>query len=205
MNMLAYETSGAVLSVAMFKGGKKIAGQESHPGVKHSSVLMPMIERLLKKCSLTPAELDVLAVGLGPGSFTGLRVGIATAKILGYVLKVRIVGVSSLEAMAMRSMDHGNIRVAAMMDARKGQVYGALYEKKSGKVKTILAPVLMTEEVFLSRVGKARLVTDGDVSPTASSIALAALPLAAAKKFTDPFSLEPLYLHPRDCNVTYPK
>ena len=205
VNLLAYDTSSAKLSVALFKDREKLAGLESAPGVRHSSVLMPMIEQLLKKNSLSPADIDVLAVGLGPGSFTGLRVGIATAKVLGYVLKVKIIGISSLEAMAREAMNGQDTRAAAMMDARKGQVYGAIYEKNGGKIKTILAPSLLTREEFRTRAGGIRIVTGDETLPTASNIARAAIPLAAAKRFMDPYLLEPLYLHPRDCNVTYPK
>ena len=205
MNLLAYDTSGIQLSAAIFKNGKKIAELRSEAGVRHSNILMPMIEQLLKKSRLDASQIDVLAVGLGPGSFTGLRVGIATAKILGYVLKKGIVGISSLEAMATGPLAKGESRVASMLDARRGQVYGAVYEKKGGKTRTVSAPALLTREKFMTLAQDAKVVTGEEAPPSASDIAHAALPLAAAGRFMDPFKLEPLYLRARDCNVTVSK
>ena len=118
MIILAYDSSGPRLSAALYKDDKKLVVIDSEAGVRHSTVLVPMIEKLLKKAHLTLQSVNIIAVGVGPGSFTGLRVGVATAKILGYVLKIKIVGVSSLEAIAREVSAGKNGRVAVALNAK---------------------------------------------------------------------------------------
>ena len=206
--MLAFDTSGPTLSAALFEGKNFLSELESDAGAKHSNVLLPIVQRLLKKCSVSFAELEVLAVCLGPGSFTGLRVGIATAKVLAYASGKKIVGVTSLEAAARAAMDRlpaGKTAVAVVMDARRSMVYGAVYGLQRGQVKTIFKPALLPLEKFMAMTKNAVVVKADGFLPRASHVAEAALPLIARKKFIDPFKLEPLYLHARDCNVTYKK
>ena len=205
MILLAYDPSGPTLSSALYRDGKKLAGLHSEPGVRHSTVLVPMIGELLKKARLKLKDVDVIAVGVGPGSFTGLRVGIATAKILGYVLKKKIVGVSSLEAVARTVSAGKNIRTAVALDARKGQVYGAMYERIGDRFKMTMKPSLLDEKKFLARCAKADVTVRENETSSISGLAEGALSRIREKKFIDAFRLEPLYLHPKDCNVTLPK
>ena len=128
MKILAYDTSSERLSVALFQDEKKIAEYNSPLFTRHSSVLAPTIERLLKKFRWGVERLACIAEGLGPGSFTGLRVGITTAKILSYVTGARLVGVPSLEIIAAQTkISQG--KVAVMLDAKKEKVYAAIYKK----------------------------------------------------------------------------
>ena len=206
--ILAFDTSGPTLSAALFEGKNFLSELESETGAKHSNVLLPIVQRLLKKCSVSFVELDILAVCLGPGSFTGLRVGIATAKVLAYASGKKIVGVTSLEAAALAARDRlptGKTAVAVVMDARRSMVYGAVYELQRGRVKTIFKPALLPLEKFMALTKNAVVVKADGCLPRALHIAEAALPLIARKEFIDPFKLEPLYLHGRDCNVTYKK
>ena len=205
MKVLAYDTSGPRLSVALQANGKILGESVSEAGVRHSDVLMPMIEALLKECRTKMDTIDVLAVGLGPGSFTGLRVGIATAKVLGYVLKKKIVGVSSLEAAAHAAMRGTQGRAAVLKDARRSRVYGAVYEMGKHGMKTLFSPSLLLQQEFLDKAQGAVLVRADEAPSGASEVAAAALSKISRKKFIDPFKLEPLYLHARDCNVTHPK
>ena len=205
MILLAYDSSGPTLSGAVYRDGKKLAGLHSEPGVRHSTVLVPMIGELLKKARLKLKDVDVIAVGVGPGSFTGLRVGIATAKILGYVLKKKIVGVSSLEALARTVSAGKNIRIAVALDARKGQVYGAMYERIGDRFKMTMKPSLLDEKKFRARCAKADVTARENEVSSISGLAEGALSRIRGKKFIDAFRLEPLYLHPKDCNVTLPK
>ena len=195
MILLAYDCSGARLSVALYRDEKELGRSDSEPGVRYSAALVPMIEKLLAKARLKIQDVDVIAVGVGPGSFTGLRVGVATAKILGYVLKKKLVGVSSLEAVAREASAGKDGRVAVALDARRSQVYGAVYERRGGMVKELRKPALFDAKKFHGVSGE----------PNASRIAEAAFARAKRKRFIDPFRLEPLYLHPKDCNVTLPK
>ncbi len=203
MKILAYDTSGQILTAALVKDGRLLCEMESDPKVRHSSTLVPLLEMILKKAKWNPLELDVLAVGIGPGSFTGIRVGVATAKMLGFVWGTKLVGVSSLEAVARASKGPDG-RFPVVMDARRGKVYAALFEKKEGKFTERLAPALTTTEEFFKRAGGPVAVLDKP-AVRAADIAFAAHARALTKKFQTPDSLQPLYLHPKDCNVTLPK
>ncbi len=223
MKLLAYDTSSEVLSAAIFDGAKKIAEFESPSFTRHSSVLVPSLEKLLKDHHMTLNQIDVLAVGLGPGSFTGLRVGITAAKIFSYVCRIKLIGISSLEAMAMGESGFEG-EIAVILDAKKEKLYAAIFEIQHDKFKTVQNPCLVGIDALLIAVKKPRLfIGDGVkihrdqilktnrcqiaeaaeiVTPKASHIAERAMDLVKKKKWSDPFCLEPSYLHPRDCNVT---
>ena len=205
MILLAYDTSAVCLSIALYKGSQKINELDSEPGARHATVLAPMIQKLLKKSRIKLSDVDVVAVGIGPGSFTGLRVGIATAKILGYVLKKKIVGVTSLEAIAREALTGEDARIAVALDARRSRVYGAVYEQRGDKFKVIQTPALFEEKKFQEISASADRLIGKNEAPRASGIAAAAFSMIQNKTFINPLRLEPLYLQPRDCNVTLPK
>lgn len=196
MNILAYDTSGDTLSVAAARDGKLVCELENMTLARHAAALVPLIEKTLRKARWKPSDVDVLAVGVGPGSFTGIRVGLATAKMLAVVWKRRLVGVSSLEATAYAA-DSPSVAV----DARRGRVYAALYEKKDGRWMERLAPSLTTLDEFKKKADSPVAVLERP-AVRARSVAQAGLAHALAGKFLTPDSLEPLYLHPKDCHVT---
>jgi len=203
MKILAYDTSGDVLTAALAENGRILREEESVSTERHSSTLVPFLEQLLKKGRWKPEDIDVLAVGIGPGSFTGIRVGVTTAKLLGLVWKTKLIGVSSLEALA-RAKGIPDGRVPVAVDARRGRIYAAMYENKSGKCTERIAPALTTPEDFFKRAGGPVSILERP-SVRASGIAAAAFDLAARKNFKTPDSLEPLYLQAKDCNVTKKK
>ena len=203
MRILAYDTSGDLLTAALAENGRIVREMESSSKERHSTTLAGLLEKLLKKQGWKPSQLDVLAVGVGPGSFTGLRVGVMTAKILGRVWKTKLVGVSSLEAIA-RSEENCEGRIPVVLDARRGRIYGAEYEVKKGQWAVRIAPVLTAPEVFFKRIGRSVPIMERPVV-RAGAVALAAYEHAKAKKFVTAEKLEPLYLHAKDCNVTLPK
>lgn len=198
MKILAWDTSSSTLSIALLSGEKIIASSDSAD--MPSDTLIPMIDKLLKQHRLTINAVDCLAVGIGPGSFTGLRVGVMSAKMIGYSLGVPLVGISSMEAIAFGAKRF-NQPVAVMQDARKNQIYGAVYEFVDGKTKMIQKPILTTAEDFLSQIKESAVIVK-DTPLKAESIARLAAGRIKAKKFTKPENLKPLYLHPKDCNVT---
>lgn len=221
MKILAYDTSGDALTVALADGPSLVAELEAPPSARHGASLVPTIQALFKKNRTNWDDIDVIAVGLGPGSFTGLRVGLTTAKLFGYTLKKKIVGVSSLEAIAAASEGDGS--VAALVDARRGEVYAALFEKKEDRLIVRSKPAAARVERLLKSIKKpvrfagpgavlyrreieslgGRFVTIGSLEgPRAAWVARLGFESAKRKKFIDPFKLEPLYLRPRDCNVT---
>lgn len=188
------------MSIAIGDGAVPIAEWESDAFMRHSETLVPALGEIFAKHNIKPGAIGCVAVGLGPGSFTGLRVGITTAKIFAYAFKIKIVGVSSLAAIAHASKLRG--RVAVTRDARRGKVYAALYEMKNGVLRELKKPALLALSEFVKRAGRSAQFVDETVMPRASSVAALALESIRRKKFIDPFHLEPEYLYPKDCNVT---
>jgi len=126
MNLLAVDTSTTSCSVALFSGGRLLAEAVYAAGKTHSRHLMSMIHRMLEKCRCQPGDIGGIAVTRGPGTFTGLRIGISTVKGLATATGAPVVGVSSLAALAFPFALHGG-PVVAMIDARRGEIYHSLY------------------------------------------------------------------------------
>lgn len=124
MLILAIEASAKAASVALCRDEFLIAESYQNSGMTHSATLMPMCEALLKNCGVSLKEVDLIAVANGPGSFTGLRIGISTAKGLAWANETPCVGVSTLEAMAWNLCGIEGV-VCCAMDARRQQVYNA--------------------------------------------------------------------------------
>lgn len=132
MKILALETSAVAASAAVCEDEALVAQSFQRTGLTHSATLMPMVEAMLNNTGLTLAEIDLIAVAAGPGSFTGLRIGVSAAKGLAWPLDKPCAGVSTLEAMAWQLSGMEGI-VCAAMDARRQQVYNAIFELKDGK------------------------------------------------------------------------
>ncbi|WP_295632514.1 tRNA (adenosine(37)-N6)-threonylcarbamoyltransferase complex dimerization subunit type 1 TsaB [uncultured Intestinimonas sp.] len=133
MKILALESSAVAASVAVSEDGALIAQSYQRSGLTHSRTLMPMCRDLLENCGLTLGEMDVVAVAAGPGSFTGLRIGVATAKGLAWPGDKPCAGVSTLEAMAW-PLAHLEGDLCAVMDARRHQVYNARFQAEGGRL-----------------------------------------------------------------------
>lgn len=131
MKVLALETSAKSVSAAVLDGDMVCASCFSCTGLTHSRTLMPMVESMLKNAGLTLEEMDTVAVAAGPGSFTGLRIGVSAAKGLAWAADKPCVGVSTLEAMA-QNLAHMDALLICAMDARRNQVYNAIFEAKNG-------------------------------------------------------------------------
>lgn len=131
MKILALESSAVACSVALCEDGELIAQSFQNNGLTHSRTLMPMCEDLLKNCGLTLGDVELIAVAAGPGSFTGLRIGVAAAKGLAWSLDKPCVGVSTLEAMAWTAA-HMDGDLCPAMDARRGQIYNARFTARDG-------------------------------------------------------------------------
>ena len=142
MRILALDSSGLVASVAYLEDGK-IKGNISYNYQKtHSQTLLPMLDNLIKTLEIDLNDLDYLAVANGPGSFTGLRIGVASVKGLAESINKEVIPVSTLEALAL-NVDYPDGVACPIMDARRSQVYGACYKFKEGVVKgeEIIEPV----------------------------------------------------------------
>ena len=133
MLILAFETSAKAGSVALYEEGKLLGEFYQNTGLTHSQTVMVMAEALLKSCGKTVSDLTGVAVAAGPGSFTGVRIGVAAAKGLAWGAELPCYGVSTLEAMALQLGVHNGF-VLPVMDARRSQVYNALFLAEEGKL-----------------------------------------------------------------------
>ena len=131
MLTLAFETSAKAASVALTDGTKLLGESYQNTGLTHSQTLMVMAQDLLKTCGLSPKDVDAVAVAAGPGSFTGVRIGVAAAKGYAWGGELPCYGVSTLEAMA-RSLGVWQGYIVPAMDARRSQVYTAIFHAEKG-------------------------------------------------------------------------
>ena len=136
MLLLAFETSAKAASVALFEGEKLLGEQYQNTGLTHSQTLMVMAESLLSQCGKQVEDLEAVAVANGPGSFTGVRIGVAAAKGLAWGREIPCYGVSTLEAMA-RGLGVFEGYVCPVMDARRSQVYNALFYVNQGALTRV--------------------------------------------------------------------
>lgn len=158
MLILAFESSAKAASVALCKDGKLISQYSQCSGLTHSRTLLPMAEDLLKNAEMTLSDVDVFAVAHGPGSFTGIRIGVSTVKGLAWAAEKPCIGVSTLEAMAWHGIAAGGI-VCPVMDARRSQVYNAIFRIEDG------VPVRITEDrpISLQELGNELVALDEPV------------------------------------------
>lgn len=138
MRILALETSAKAVSAAVTEDGRLLALGIQDTGLTHSRTLMPIVEHILRNSDLTMADMDAVAVAVGPGSFTGIRIGVSAAKGLAFAADKPAVGVSTLAAMA-RNVAFADGLVVCAMDARRNQIYNALFEARDGAL-TRLTP-----------------------------------------------------------------
>ena len=136
MLILAFETSAKAASVALLEDGKLLGESYQNTGLTHSQTLMLMAEQLLSQCGKTVADVTAAAVAAGPGSFTGVRIGVAAAKGFAWGREIPCYGVSTLEAMAL-SLGVYQGYVCPCMDARRSQVYNAVFYVNRGALERL--------------------------------------------------------------------
>jgi tRNA threonylcarbamoyladenosine biosynthesis protein TsaB len=136
MKILALDSSGLVASVAIVVDGITVAEYTVNHKKTHSQTLLPMLNEIKEMTQLDLATVDAIAVAAGPGSFTGLRIGSATAKGLGLALNIPIIPVPTVDALAY-NLYGSNDLICPIMDARRNQVYTGLYEFENDKLKII--------------------------------------------------------------------
>lgn len=220
MKIIALESSAVTASVAVCENELLLAQSFQNCSLTHSATLMPMAVDLLKNAGLCLAEMDVVAVAAGPGSFTGVRIGVAAAKGLAWAGDKPCAACSTLESMAWQCahMAGGEGEVCAVMDARRGQVYNARFAlrdgrlfrlcedravnlddllddvKKSGKSQTIVGDgAEMCYNVFSGAGLDARMVPPHLVYQSAWGVARCALELAHGGKLQSAAQVKPMY------------
>ena len=135
--ILAFETSAKAASVALLEKGSLLGESFQNTGLTHSQTLLSMAENLLAACGKTPQQVDAVAVAAGPGSFTGVRIGVAAAKGFAWGREIPCYGVSTLEAMA-ENLGIWQGYVVPTMDARRSQTYTALFHAEEGKLTRLM-------------------------------------------------------------------
>ncbi len=151
MKILAIDSSGMVATVAIADDGQLIAEYTINYKKTHSQTLVPMLDEIRRMTDLDLGSLDAIAVARGPGSFTGLRIGSATAKGLGLALDKPVVAVSTLEGLAMNAWGYDKL-VCPIMDARRDQVYTGIYRFEDGSLKTVMGDTAESIDELISRL-----------------------------------------------------
>ncbi|WP_053217398.1 tRNA (adenosine(37)-N6)-threonylcarbamoyltransferase complex dimerization subunit type 1 TsaB [Virgibacillus senegalensis] len=128
MNILAIDTSNQVMGIAILKDGLLAGEYTTNAKKNHSVRLMPAIDQLMKETEMTPDQLDRIVVAKGPGSYTGVRIGLTTAKTMAWALNIPVAGISSLKALALQAQS-SEASICPFFDARRGLVYTGLYKK----------------------------------------------------------------------------
>ncbi len=153
--VLGLDTSTSIASLALIAGGK-IAASVAHPVTSHGSELPAAVDELLGAAGLAINDVAAIAVGTGPGSFTGLRIGLSYAKGIAMASGCALIGVPSFDAMALAALERNNIdpggQICVVVDARKGEVYAALYGVVTDGLKKLSEEVVVALEHLASRI-----------------------------------------------------
>lgn len=223
MKILGIDTSSKFLSIALSKDNDIIIEEMHLLERKHSSLLIPKIKEMLGKAGTSIEDVDAFVIGLGPGSFTGLRIGVSAVKGFGIATKKPCVGVASIDAIALNVKDLSSHLVAPIIDAKRQQVYGAVYKRKNGRIVRESKHLLLSIDGFMKKI-KGHAVFLGDAIsiykekiikhdkkavflneeywyPRASNLIRLGLAKLKKHKKIDLSKLDPIYLYPKDCQV----
>lgn len=212
LRLLALETSGQAGGVAAFEGDKLVSERHLAIGQRSAQSLAPAIRDLLDELGWRPADIRVVAVTTGPGSFTGLRVGVTTAKTLAYALSAEVVGVNTLEAIVQQAMPSPT-GIWAVIDAQRGELFAARFSQGSSDGWQVDIPTtIITREAWLAALRGGEQVSgpalaglldrlpadvvalpESSWAPTAASVGRLALQRFAAGERDDLWRLTPQY------------
>ena len=148
MKILSIDTASQICGVSILEDTNLICKLDKDTGRTHSENLMPMIEQAFEECNLSLKDIDLLVCDKGPGSFTGIRIGIATIKAFHDSLSIPCVGVNSLETLAHSIQEDGFI--VSLLDCKNDNCYFTLYELKDGKYIEVIAPTAESIENTLN-------------------------------------------------------
>ena len=159
--ILSIETSTSICSVAIHEQGELLALAEIKEPGAHAEKLLLLVDEVFEKAGLSFADLDAVAVSQGPGSYTGLRIGVSTAKGIAYALEIPLIGINTLQAMAASQSVAPGDYVVAVLDARRKEVYTQTFGDSLQELSSIEA-VVLEEGVFGSILEKGRVYFVGD-------------------------------------------
>jgi len=223
MHILGIETSTMTGSVAVLDDTRVLAEQTIYSRVTHTERLLESIDKMLQSISLSIHAIDGIAVGIGPGSFTGLRIGVTTAKSLAYSLRKPVVGIPSLDALAGHYL-FTEMLICPLLDARKREVYAAFYRNTGAHLNrvsdyAVIAPQMLfrniTEPVVLLGEGTipyhsqletllgqhAHFADMAHSTPQGSLIAQLGYARLVSNDHDDCFTLTPLYVRKSDAEI----
>ena len=224
--ILGIET--ATMQVGCAVGGVEgvFASFHAARGRRHAETLAPAIEFVCHQAQIELSQISAVAVDIGPGLFTGLRVGVATAKAMAFALRVPMISLTSLDLLAF-PVRHTRRLIVAVVDARRGEVFSACYRHVPGGVQRVTEPVVSTPEdlaadllaqgeeclavgdgalryaPLFDEVTHVTLGTSGSAFPSASSLVELAHPRAIREEFVQPWEIQPLYLRKADAEVNF--
>lgn len=221
MKILAIDTTTKFLTIAIYIDGK-VGEYNLEVGRQLSNLITLSIKRVLDAVNLEVKDIDYFACGLGPGSFTGIRIGVATIKGLSWIRNKPVIGISTLDILAQNVKDTDK-QIIPVIDAKRNLVYSAIYKKKSGLLKRIGAYLLVSKEELCKRAGKNSIILGDAISlygdsfvknikgaqildkdywyPKAHNLIALTLEKIKAKKFKDAFNIKPIYLYPKECQI----
>lgn len=153
MNILAIDTSNQAMGVAILKDDQIIGEVITNIAKNHSVRLMPAVEQLMKEVAITPDQLDQIVVAKGPGSYTGVRIGLSSAKSLAWALDIPIIGVSSLEVLAYQGRFFNGL-TCSFFDARRGMVYSGVYKWQKENLENVYEEENLLMEELLVKLAK---------------------------------------------------
>lgn len=214
---LALETSGRIGSVSVGMGQNLSDEKTFSAPLRHSAELFDTIINLLKNLNKKPNQIEHIYISMGPGSFTGIRISVAVAKMMALASQTKIVAVSTTDAMALNITDNNISRIAAVIDAKRNQFFIAVFEKQNGSWQKVLADCMLTAEEFKEQFDRPEapiwLLGEGLLyyaekfetdnikildqqywSPRAGNVFRVGAKMALEGKFSDPVSLVPFYL-----------
>jgi len=224
--ILALETSTARGGAALIQDATLVAEASYQRSKGHAETLHPLLEQLLEQSQVKTEQIDAVAVSFGPGAFTALRVGLATAKGLAYALAKPLIGLDTLEVMCC-NIPHGDRLLVPLIDARKNEVCGAIFRRKQNGELTVVQKQFTLKAAELAKLltkRKPKMILFGPGArlyqrtfsrqlgtkadflgplydyPQASALAYLALNQYKKKRFTDPFTAVPVYLRPSEAD-----
>jgi len=231
MKILAVDTTTKFLCIGIYDDGRRYE-YGLCLGKKQSAELIPAVKDVCDALRWRMPDIDYFACGLGPGSFTGMRLGLSAMKGFAWALKKPLVGIPSLDTLAMNASLFSEPLIAAATDAKRGLIYCSLYQNREGRIKRLI-PYMLTEARYFVRIinrkasNKNRVVLLGDAIELYKKefsrqvkfanildsdyyrlygrhILTLALDEIKKKKITDAFRIRPIYLYPKECQIRPP-
>lgn len=222
MKLLAIDTTTKFLSLGIYVDGR-IYEYNLELGQKLSALLAVIIKKALGALELEAAGLDYFACGLGPGSFTGMRVGLATMKGLSWALRKPLIGVSTLDILATNAGPGAKHQIVPVIDAKRGLIYSCFYKNSAKGPKKVSPYLLISKEGLLKKI-KSQSIIFGDALdlyrddflknapgaifldkdawyPKAHNLINLALIRVQARKFTKLEKINPIYVYPKECQI----